>query len=72
MWWGFSFGRNDNTNVCDGERGMRMTLGRAAVRDVDPLRGRAAEVGRAARRCGLDDVTSWLQLLPPLIEDTEK
>jgi len=64
--------RDDDTDIGDSQRRVGLALGRAAVRDVDALGGRAAYVGRATGRRGLDDVTSWLQLFLPLVQHSGK
>lgn len=72
MWRRLSLAGNDDTNVCDSQRGMRVILRCTPVCDVDPLGGGATDISRAARGCGLYNVTIWLQFLLPLIEDTKK
>lgn len=49
---------------------MELALWGPAVSDVDALGGRAADIGRPTRGRCLDDVTSGLQLLLPLVENT--
>lgn len=60
---------DDDANISDGQRGVGLALRGPAVGDVDALGGRAADVGRPTRGRGLDDVTSGLQLLLPLVEN---
>jgi len=64
-----ALGRHDDADVGDGQRGVRLALGGgAAVRDVDALRRRAADVGRPAVGRGLDEVAARLQTLLPLVQ----
>lgn len=61
--------RDDDANISDGQRRVGLALRGPAVGDVDALGGRAADIGRSTRGSCLDDVTSGLQLLLPLIEN---
>lgn len=70
VWWRLAFAGNDDADVSDGQGGVRLALWRPAVRDVDTLGGIAADVGRTARGCGLDEVAALLQPLLPLIQHT--
>lgn len=62
--------RDDDANISNGQRRVGLALRGPAVGDVDALGGRAADIGRPTRGRCLDDVTSGLQLLLPLIENT--
>lgn len=61
--------RDDDANIGYGQRRVGLALRSPAVGDVDALGGRAADICRPTRGCGLDDVTSGLQLLLPLVEN---
>lgn len=63
-----SFARDNDADIGDGEGGVWLTLWRPAIGDVDSLRRVAADVGRAAGGCALDEVASLLQPLLPLIQ----
>lgn len=65
------FARQDDADVGDGQGGVRLALRRPAVRDVDPLGGVAADVGRAAGRRGLDELAARHQALLPLVQHAE-
>lgn len=59
-------------DVGDAQRVQALRVRRPAVRQEDAVSCRGAagtEAGRAAVRCGLDDVPALLQLLLPLIQD---
>lgn len=60
--------RDDDAHVSDGQRGVHLALRGPAVRDVDALRGVAADVGRPAGGRGLDEVAALLQPLLPLVK----
>lgn len=61
--------RDDDANISDGQRRVGLALWGAAVGDVDALGGRAADIGRPTRGRRLDNVTSGLQLLLPLVQN---
>ena len=63
-----ALGRDDDADVGDGQRGVRLPLDGAAVRDIDSLGRGAADVGGAAVGRGLDEVAAWLQPLLPLVQ----
>lgn len=60
---------DDDANISDSQRRVGLALRGPAVRDVDSLGGRAADIGRPTRGRGLDNVTSRLQLFLPLVEN---
>lgn len=59
---------NDDTDVGDGQCGVRLALRGPSVCDVDALGGVAADVGRPPRGRGLDEVAALLQTLLPLVQ----
>ena len=65
---GLPLGRHDDADVGDGQGGVRLAVGGAAVRHVDALRRGAADVGRPAVGRGLDEVAARLQTLLPLVQ----
>lgn len=71
MWWCLTLAGNNDTDVCDGQRGVRVILRGTPICDVDPLGGGATDISRATRGCGLYNLTVWLQFLLPLKEDTK-
>lgn len=71
MWWSLSLSGNNDTDVCDSQRGVRVILSSTPICDVDPLGRGATDIGRAAGGRGLNNLAIRLQLLLPLIEDAK-
>lgn len=68
VWGRLSLAGDDDADVGDGQGAVRLALGRPPVRDVDALRGVAADVGGPAGRRGLDELAALLQTLLPLVQ----
>lgn len=68
VWGRLPFAGDDDAEVGDSEGGVGLALGRPAVRDVDALRGVAADVGWTAGGRGLDEVAALLQTFLPLVQ----
>ena len=62
---------DDDADISDSEWSVWLALRSPAVGDVDALGGRVANVGRTTWGRGLDEVTSRLQFLFPLVQNTE-
>ncbi len=74
MRWRLAFACDDDADVCHGQGVLRLDRRRSAEGDEDALRGGGAvvDVGAAAVRCGLDDLTALDQTLLTFIENADK